>query len=135
VSTPVVFAPIVIALADHLAAQLVARGIPVPVVNSVPRTNRPPRYVLVLQPGGGQANLKTDQPRTVIEVVDESGIAAADLTSVVRALVTAVAPGYVGEIWVDRTRHISQVYSPDPDTNAPRFLITTELWCAGKPLI
>lgn len=132
--TPVVFAPIVVALADHLAAELTARGIAVPVVNSVPRTGRPPTYVLVVKPGGGQANLVTDQPRIVTEVVAESGLAAENLAAEVRAHLTACGPGWVGDIWVDRSRHISQAHSPDPDTNAPRELITTELWCQGRAL-
>lgn len=134
-TTPVVFAPIVTALADHLAAKLAERGENVAVLNSVPRTGRPSRYVLVLQPGGSQANMITDRPRPVIEVVDEYGTAAASLASVVRALVAATAPGYVGAIWVDKTVHISMSFSPDPDTNAPRYLIATELWCRGTALI
>lgn len=133
-SAPIAFSPIEIALADHLAAALAGRGITVPVRNAVPRTGRPARYVLVLHPGGAQANIVTDLPRVVVEVVAESGTAAAELAKVVRALVTATAPGYVGDIWVDKARHVSFAYSPDPDTNAPRYLITTELWCQGAAL-
>lgn len=133
-TTPVVFAPIVVALADHLATKLAGRGDNTPVVNSIPRTGRPSRYVLVLQPGGDQANILTDRPRPVVEVVDESGVAAAERASIVRALITATAPGYVESIWVDKAVHVSMAYSPDPDTNAPRYLITTEMWCQGTAL-
>lgn len=131
---PVVFTPIEAALAEHLEAALATHGITVPVLNAVPRTGQPSRYVLVLHPGGARANLLTDRPRVVVEVVDEYGQAAADLASKVRALVTAVAPGYVHGIWVDRVIDMGQVFSPDPDTNAPRYLVTAELWCQGVKL-
>ncbi|MFG1794133.1 hypothetical protein [Nocardia sp. NPDC049149] len=133
-STPVVFSPLTVALADHLADALADRGITVPVRNAVPRTGRPPRYLLVLQPGGALANRITDRPRIVIEVVDESGSAAAELAAIVRALVHAAAPGYVADIWVDKVIDIGLAYSADPDTNAPRCLVTNELWCRGTVL-
>lgn len=131
---PVAFEPIEEALADHLAAALADRGITVPVYNAVPRTGRPSRYLLVLAPGGSTANIVTDRPRVVVEVVDEYGSAAAQLAKTVRSLVTAVAPGYVGDIWVDRAIDMGRRFSPDPDTNAPRYLITAELWCRGAAL-
>lgn len=133
-TTPIAFDPVEIALADHLTTALAGRGVTVPVLNSVPRTGRPASYVLVLHPGGSLANIVTDRPRTVVEVVAGSGSAAADLAKIVRALINASAPGYVGGIWVDKVIDMSLAFSPDPDTNGPRYLITTELWCRGTAL-
>ena len=122
---PVAFSPIEEALADWYVTALDARDITVPVFNSVPRTGRPPRYLLVLHPGGSLANRITDRPRVVTEVVDEYGTAAAELAKVVRALINSAAPGYIGDIWVDKATDLGQRFSQDPDTNAPRYLITT----------
>ncbi len=132
--TPVVFESAVIAVADYLSARLDERDIAVPVINELPRMNRPPRYVLVVQPGGSQANLITDRPRLVTEVVAEYGSAAADLAAVVRALLGACAPGRLGQMWTDRANNVGFAYSPDPDTHMPRYLITTEMWCKGTAL-
>ncbi|MFC4124935.1 hypothetical protein [Nocardia rhizosphaerae] len=129
-----IFAQIEVAVADHLTAALPMRGIIVPVRNAVPRTGRPPSYVLVTRPGGGQRNLATDGPRLVVEVVAESGADAGSLAAIVRALLRAAAPGYVGEVWIDRTRDVGLAFSPDPDTNAPRYLLTVEVWQRGAAL-
>lgn len=130
----VAFGQIEVAVADHLAAQLAGRGVTVPVLNAVPRTARPPSYVLVLRPGGSQHNLVTDRPRLVTEVVAETGTAAGELAAVVRALLGGIAPGRVASVWIDRVRNAGLAFSPDPDTNAPRYLITTELWQRGNAL-
>jgi hypothetical protein len=134
-TTPVVFEPIEIALADWLTTALAARDITVPVVNAVPNNPRPPSYVLVLRPGGAQSNLITDQPRIIAEAVAEYGSAAADLAKVVRALISAAAPGYISDIWIDSVRDLGMTFSPDPDTNAPRYLINKELYVRGEQLL
>ncbi|MGI5223061.1 hypothetical protein [Nocardia sp. CA-290969] len=130
---PVVFGLIEVALVDYLAAALTARGETVPVYNNVPR-ERPPEYVLALRVGGAQSNLVMDRPRIVAECCAEVGVRAAELGALVRALITATAPGWVGEIWVDRVVDLGLVYSPDPGTNLPRYLVTAELHVMGAAL-
>jgi hypothetical protein len=125
---PVVFGLIEVALADHLAALMA-----VPVFNNVPHT-RPPEYVLLLRVGGSLSNRVTDRPRIVAECCAELGTTAADLASVVRARIGAVAPGYVGGIWVDKVIDMGVVYSPDPGTNSPRYLVTAELHVTGAAM-
>ncbi|WP_052372589.1 hypothetical protein [Nocardia otitidiscaviarum] len=130
---PVMFPVVEMAVADHLATALAARGMAVPVVNGVPH-ERPSRYVLVLRIGGTQSNLITDRPRIVAECCDQSGPDAAELAATVRALLGAIAPGSIGGIWVDRVLDMGLVYSPDPDTNDPRYVITCELHVRGAVL-
>lgn len=125
---PVAFGPVEVALADHLGTLL-----DVPVFNGVPHA-RPPSYVLVLRVGGAQSNLITDRPRIVTECCAQNGTAAADLASTVRAYIGAIAPGYIGDIWVDKTVDVGMVFSPDPDTNQPRYLVTAELHVRGAIL-
>lgn len=132
-STPVAFSPVEVALADHLAAALAARDIDVAVLNGVPHT-RPSRYVLIVRIGGSQSNLITDTPRIVAECCDQYGSAAAELAKVVRALIGAAAPGYISGLWVDLVRDLGVVFSPDPDTNLPRYLVTKELHVTGTVL-
>lgn len=130
---PVVFGAVEMAVADHLTTALAAHGMAVPVVNGVPH-DRPSRYVLVLRIGGTQSNLITDRPRIVAECCDTSGPGAADLAAAVRALLGAIAPGQIGGIWVDKVVDLGLVYSPDPDTNDPRYLVTAELTVRGAVL-
>lgn len=131
---PVVFSPIEIRLADHLAATLADRDIEVPVINELPARDRPISYVLILRIGGSRSNLITDTPRVVFECVGAYGAAAAELAAIVRALIDAAAPGYVGDIWVDKVRDLGMAYSPDPDTNQARYVITKELHAKGTAL-
>lgn len=131
---PVVFAAAESALADHLAARLAERDVEVAVLNELPATSTAGRYVLIARIGGGLSNLITDTVRVVIECVDEYGSAAAELAGLVRALVDAAAPGYLGAVWVDQIRDLGMSYSPDPDTNAPRYLIHKELLIKGGAL-
>ncbi|MEU2106494.1 hypothetical protein [Nocardia sp. NPDC019255] len=125
---PVVFGLVEVALADYLGASMA-----VPVFNNVPHV-RPPEYVLVVRVGGSLSNRITDRPRIVAECCAEVGTAAADLASVVRARIGAVAPGYVGDIWVDKVIDMGVAYSPDPGTNLPRYLVTAELHVRGAVL-
>lgn len=130
---PIVFGVVETALADHLTTALAAHDIDIPVVNNVPH-QRPPRYVLVLRIGGSQSNLVTDRPRLVAECCDISGTGAANLGATVRALIGAIAPGQLGGIWVDKVIDLGLVYSPDPDTNLPRYVVTCELHVRGAVL-
>lgn len=131
---PVVFAPVEVAVADYLTTALAAREIAGPVVNETPDRTRLGRYVLVLRIGGAVSNLITDTPRIAIECVDRYGTAAAELASIVRALIDAAAPGHIGGVWVDRVRDLGMTYSPDPDTNMPRYVLTKELHIKGVAL-
>lgn len=133
-TTPIAFGDIEVALADHLASALAARGIVVPVVIEIPAP-RPPRFVRVTRPGGSQSNLVTDRPRVVAECWDEIGTGAADLAKVVRALLGAVAPGYVEGIWVDKTIDMGLAFLPHPRyPDIPRYLVTKELHVRGEEL-
>jgi hypothetical protein len=133
-TTPIAFGDIEIALADHLAAQLAAHGITVPVVIEIPAT-RPPRFVRVTRPGGSQSNLITDRPRIVAECWDELGTGVADLAKVTRALLGATAPGYVSGIWVDLAKDLGLAYLPHPQyPGIPRYLVTAELHVRGEVL-
>lgn len=131
---PVVFASVEVALADYLTAALADRDIEGPVVNGVPDRTRLTRYVLIVRIGGAVSNLITDTPRIVAECVDQYGTAAAELAVIVRALIGAAAPGYIGGIWVDKVRDLGMIFSPDPDTNLPRYVITTELHAKGAAM-
>lgn len=131
---PVLFPVIEVALADWLAAALGDRDIEVPVLNEVPTPTQLSTYVLILRIGGARSNLLTDTARIVAECCDRYGQAAAELAGIVRALLDAAAPGYVGDIWVDRVRDLGMVYSPDPDTHMPRYLLTKELHVQGTAL-
>lgn len=133
-TTPIAFGDIEVAVADHLAAALAARGIAVPVVIEVPAV-RPPRFVRVTRPGGSQSNLVTDRPRIIAECWDEIGTGAADLAKVVRALLGAVAPGYVQGIWVDLTKDLGVANLSHPSyPDIPRYLVTKELHVRGEVL-
>lgn len=132
-TAPVAFGDIVTALAEHLETLLPTYGIAVPVVASVPAT-RPKRFVRVANPGGSQGNIVTDRPRIVCECWDVTGAGASDLARVVRALVSAAAPGRVGGIWVDRVVDLGRAYSEDPGTKLPRYLVSAELHVRGEEL-
>ncbi|WP_327100063.1 hypothetical protein OIE68_15565 [Nocardia vinacea] len=129
----VIFGDIEVALADHLAAVLADRGVSVPVVNAVP-AERPTRFVRVARIGGLTGNLVTDRPRVVAECNDTLGTGAHDLGALVRALIGAIAPGYVGSVWVDKVKDLGLISSPDPDTNTPRYIVTAELFTTGTAL-
>lgn len=126
----VIFGDIEIALADHLAAALAERAAGAPVFNAVP-AQRPKRFVRLVRVGGSQSNLITDRPRIVAECWDVTGGGAHDLAALVRGLITAVAPGYVGEIWVDKVIDMGLSFSPDTATNLPRYLVPAELHVTG----
>lgn len=130
---PVVFKAAEMAVADHLSAALAARGITVPVVNGVPH-ERPSRYVLILRIGGSTSNPITDRPRIVAECCDTHGPDAADLAALVRALLSGMAPGWVAGAWIDKVVDLGLAYSPDPDTNLPRYLVTAEFHVTGAAL-
>ena len=129
----VIFGDIEVALADHLAEALAARDDSAAVVNAVP-AERPSRFVRVARIGGMSGNLITDRPRVVAECHAPIGVDAAELAALVRALIGATAPGYVGPVWVDKVKDLGMYSSPDPDTNSPRYIVTAELFTTGSAL-
>ncbi|SNY84037.1 hypothetical protein SAMN04244553_3590 [Nocardia amikacinitolerans] len=132
-SEPISFADIEIALANHLTTELAARNVLVPVVIAVPST-RPKRFVRLVRVGGSTSNLVTDRPRIVAECWDSIGAGAADLARIVRALIRATAPGYIGPVWVNKVIDLGIAFIPDPDTNTPRYLVSAELHVRGEEL-
>jgi hypothetical protein len=130
---PILFADIEAPLADRMGTDLLAQGDTAPVVIGVPDP-RPSRFVRLVRVGGSQSNLVTDRPRIVFECWSTVGVDAAALAALVRALVNALAPGYVGAVWVDRVIDIGVAYSPDPQTGTPRYLVTAELHVRGAAL-
>lgn len=126
----VFFADAETAVADHLAAALDDHGVAVPVVIGVP-VLRPKRFVRLVRVGGTQSNLCTDRPRFVAECWDITGVGAADLAGLVRAIFSTMAPGYVSGIWVDKVIDQGLSFSPDPDTNLPRYVVPAELHVRG----
>lgn len=130
---PTIFPSLAVPLAEHLRAGLAARGVNIPVVVNVPST-RPPKFVRIRRIGGGDLNLRTDEARMVAECWETTGALSESLAAIVRALLVASAPGYVGSVWLDRARCVGFTDSPDPGTNLPRHLVTVELLAAGVPL-
>lgn len=129
----VIFADIEVALADHLNSVLDDRGAAAPVVIGVP-AQRPKRFVRLVRVGGSQSNLITDRPRIAAECWDTSGVGAAELAALVRAIFSGMAPGYVSGVWVDRVVDLGMSYSPDPDTGLPRYVVPAELHVLGAAL-
>ncbi|NEW49334.1 hypothetical protein GV792_04660 [Nocardia cyriacigeorgica] len=130
---PVAFDPVEIHLADHLAAKLTTHGLTVPVVLAVPG-QRPPQFVRLVRVGGSQITAVTDRARIIAECWAATGAAAADLARLVRAEITAAAPGKVGPVWVERAVDVGLAFIPDPGTNLPRYLVTSELYTRGDEL-
>lgn len=126
----VVFGDIEVALADHLAAVLAERNADAPVFVKVP-TVRPTRYVRVRRVGGPQINRETDKPRVVFECCDALGTDAHDLAALVRGLIKAATPGYIGALWVSDIIDPTLSEDADPVTGSPRYLVTTELLVTG----
>lgn len=128
---PIVFGDLEVALADHLTTALAERDADAPVFNAVP-AQRPKRFVRLAHVGGTQSNLITDRPRIVAECWDTVGVYASDLARLVRALITSVAPGYIGGIWVDKVIDMGVSFSPIGDL--PRYLVVGEFHVAGTVL-
>lgn len=129
----VIFDDIEVALADHLYTALEARDVDVPVVIGVPSV-RPKRFVRLVRVGGSQSNLVTDRPRIAAECWDTTGVGAAELAALVRAIFSGMAPGYVSGIWIDKVIDLGMSYSADPDTNLPRYVVPAELHVLGAAL-
>lgn len=116
-----------------LRPELGKNGIVIPVATKMPNP-RPPRIVRIVRAGGVQRDIVTDRATMVFECWDSSAPAAANLAAVVRALLCAAAPGWLGTAWSDRIVDLGMVPSPDPDSGSPRYLVTAELHLRGSVL-
>lgn len=132
--TVVIFGDIEVALADHFAGRLAELGAVVPVVLAVP-PERPKRFVRLVRVGGTQNNRVTDRPRIVGECWDVVGLGARELGALVQAIFNELAPGYVGDIWVNSVGGVGLSFSPDPATNLPRYIVPAELHITGSAAV
>ncbi|WP_141808245.1 hypothetical protein [Nocardia bhagyanarayanae] len=78
-------------------------------------------------------NLILDRPRMVLECYDDGG-AAATLAGIVRAILAAASPGYLGTVWCDHIDDVGVENDTDPATSAPRQIITADLYVRGSVL-
>ncbi|MGW2662805.1 hypothetical protein ACWCW7_17715 [Nocardia tengchongensis] len=140
----VVFADTEKAIVDFLAAELAAVSDIAEVVTQVPDI-RPPRMVRVTRDdrrarldredreGRRGAHLILDRPRMVFECTDDSGTAAG-LASLVRSIITAAAPGYVGATWCDAVEDAGLENDTDPATDRPRYVFVADMYVRGETL-
>lgn len=138
----IVFPDIEKTLVDYLTAQLTATSDTAKVVTRIPDP-RPPRVVRVKRndrmrrqdiedrEGRRGPSLILDRPRVVLECTDDSG-AAADLAGLVRAILSAAAPGYLGTVWCEYFEDVGIENDTDPATAAPRQVIVADLIVRGK---
>ncbi|MGW4364624.1 hypothetical protein ACWEKT_03180 [Nocardia takedensis] len=140
----IVFPDIEATLVDYLATELSALSDTAEVVTVVPEP-RPARMVRVVRDdrkrrmdredkvGSRGPQLILDRPRVVFECTDDGGAAAA-LTSTVRAILSAAAPGYLGAVWCDHIDDAGVENDTDPATSAPRQVVTADLYVRGTVL-
>ncbi|MFI7001352.1 hypothetical protein [Nocardia sp. NPDC050175] len=131
-------------LVDYLTAQLDAASDAAKVVTRAPDP-RPTRMVRVVRndrkrrldredrEGQRGPNLILDRPRVVFECTDDAG-AAAGLAGLVRAILSGVAPGYLGTVWCDHVEDVGVENDTDPATAAPRQVIIADLFVRGTVL-
>ncbi|WP_054815423.1 hypothetical protein [Nocardia arizonensis] len=140
----IVFPDIEQTLVAYLSTQLAAASDTAEVVTQVP-SPRPARMVRVVRDdrkrrqdvedreGRRGAHLILDRPRVVVECTDDAG-AAGDLVALVRAVLTAAAPGYLGDVWCDYVEDVGIENDTDPATDAPRQVLTVDLIVRGQIL-
>ncbi|MFR9750508.1 hypothetical protein ACL02S_05680 [Nocardia sp. 004] len=140
----IVFPDIEKTLVDYLAAELAAAADPSTVVTRVPDP-RPAQMVRVVrddrkqrldhEDGYGKRgpNLILDRPRVMFECTDDSG-GAAGLAALVRAILAGASPGYLGTVWCDAIEDVGVENDTDPETAAPRYVITADLFVRGSIL-
>ncbi|MFD4459799.1 hypothetical protein [Nocardia sp. NPDC058480] len=67
------------------------------------------------------------------ECSDAAGTAA-ELLAVVRSILTAAAPGYIGPVWCDHIDDAGVENESDPATAAPRYVLLADLYVRGTVL-
>lgn len=140
----IVFPDIEKVLVDFLSAQLAAVADTAVVVTKVP-DSRPTRMVRVVRDDRKVrldsedrekrrgSHLVLDRARIVFECTDDDGNAAG-LAALVRGILNAAAPGYVGTVWCDYFEDAGVENDTDPATAAPRYSFTADLIVRGKVL-
>ncbi|MFF2553451.1 hypothetical protein ACFVUS_20805 [Nocardia sp. NPDC058058] len=140
----IVFPDIEKTLTDFLTAQFAALSETAKVVTRVAdprparmvrvsRNDRKSRVDIEDQVGRRGAQLVLDRPRVVFECFDDAGNAAG-LAALVRSIVNAAAPGYIGTVWCDYVEDAGEENDTDPVTAAPRYTIITDLIVRGTVL-
>ncbi|WP_306363115.1 hypothetical protein [Nocardia sp. CC227C] len=138
------FSDIESCLVDFLTDQLAALPDTAQVVTTVPdpkparmvrvaRNDRKPRLDVEDREGRRGAHLILDRPRVVFECTDDAG-GAAELAALVRGMVNAAAPGYIGPAWCDHIEDAGLENDTDPVTAAPRYTLVTDLIVRGRVL-
>ncbi|WP_132369716.1 hypothetical protein [Nocardia alba] len=131
-------------LVDYLTTQLTAIADTATVVGRVPdprptrmvrvtRNDRKARVDVEDREGRRSAQLILDRPRVVLECTDDAG-AAANLAAVVRSILSAAAPGYLGTVWCDQVEDAGMENDTDPVTAAPRYTLVADLIVRGTVL-
>ncbi|WP_157554218.1 hypothetical protein [Nocardia crassostreae] len=132
------------ALVDYLSAQLGEFSDNATVVTRVPEP-RPMRMVRITRndrkarldredrEGSRGPRLILDRPRVVFECTDDEGNAAS-LAALVRGIVNAAAPGYIGAVWCDYVEDAGEQNDTDPVTAAPRYTVIADMIVRGKVL-
>ncbi|WP_063125237.1 hypothetical protein, partial [Nocardia arizonensis] len=140
-SERILFPDIESTLTAYLTTELTAASDTAEVVTIVPDP-RPARWVRVYRAdrrrrmdreddqGCRGPQLIIDRPRVVFECYDGGG-AAAELAALVRAILAAAAPGYLGAVWCDFIDDAGVVRDVDPATSEPRQVITADLYVRG----
>lgn len=106
----------------------------VPVSTTV-ASERPGEFVRVVRLGGNRRNLVTDNAVVVFECWASTTPAAADLASLTRAHVHALAGQHAGDLWVYAVREIGgPAYSPDPTADVPRYTFSAQISYRGEAL-
>lgn len=140
----IVFPDIEKTLVDFLTVQFAAVSEAAKVVTKVPdprptrmvrvcRNDRKARVDVEDREGRRGAHLVLDRPRVVFEITDDAG-GAANLAALVRGIVNAAAPGYIGTVWCDYVEDAGEENDTDPVTAAPRYTIVTDLIVRGTVL-
>ncbi|MFE6923633.1 hypothetical protein ACFVAV_21595 [Nocardia sp. NPDC057663] len=131
-------------LVGYLTTQLAAVSDTATVVTRVPDP-RPTRMVRVVRndrkarvdvedrEGRRSAQLILDRSRVVLECTDDAG-AAATLAALVRSILSAAAPGYLGTVWCDQVEDAGMENDTDPATAAPRYTLVADLIVRGTVL-
>ncbi|MFD7843994.1 hypothetical protein ACFV4K_13815 [Nocardia sp. NPDC059764] len=99
----------------------------------VSRNDRKARVDVEDREGRRGVQLVLDRPRVVFECTDDAGNAAG-LAVLVRSIVNAAAPGYIGTVWCDHVEDAGMENDTDPVTAAPRYTIVADLIVRGKVL-
>ncbi|MGW4634337.1 hypothetical protein [Nocardia sp. NPDC004415] len=140
----VLFPDIEQVLVDYLTAQFAAVSDPANAVTRVPdprptrlvrvnRNDRKARVDVEDREGRRSAQLILDRPRVVLECTDDAG-AAATLAALVRSILSAAAPGYLGTVWCDQVEDAGMENDTDPATAAPRYTLVADLIVRGTVL-